>query len=146
MKATADLDLDLASLGRLSEPMHDEPAPVRNDAAYGGGARESAVRASTPHEPAPHEPTLHEPTLHEPTIDLSPISLDLEPATMGAEEASFGAGGSGRWQEMATKLDLASAYEEIGDKEGARELLQEVVKGGDSGQQQKARAMLGKIG
>ena len=50
-----------------------------------------------------------------------------------------------RWQEMATKLDLASAYEEIGDKEGARELLQEVLKGGDNDQQQKARTMLSKI-
>jgi pilus assembly protein FimV len=77
-------------------------------------------------------------------MDLSPVSLDLEPATLSADEAS--AGGAGRWQEMATKLDLASAYEEIGDKEGARELLQEVIKGGDSGQQQKARAMLSKIG
>jgi len=53
---------------------------------------------------------------------------------------------SSRWQEMATKLDLASAYEEIGDKEGARELLEEVLKGGDSAQQQKARSMLAKIG
>jgi pilus assembly protein FimV len=77
-------------------------------------------------------------------MDLSPVSLDLEPATVSADEAS--AGGAGRWQEMATKLDLASAYEEIGDKEGARELLQEVIKGGDSGQQQKARAMMSKIG
>ena len=81
-----------------------------------------------------------------PELDLSPISLDLEPATIEADEAEAGMGGAGRWQEMATKLDLASAYEEIGDKEGARELLQEVIKGGDSGQQQKARAMLSKIG
>jgi len=77
-------------------------------------------------------------------LDLSPLSLDLEPAVMEVADAS--AGGAGRWQEMATKLDLASAYEEIGDKEGARELLQEVIKGGDNGQQQKARAMLSKIG
>ncbi|RPH40877.1 MAG: pilus assembly protein FimV [Burkholderiales bacterium] len=83
---------------------------------------------------------------HDSGMDLSPISLDLEPATVAAEEQEAGAGGAGRWQEMATKLDLASAYEEIGDKEGARELLQEVIKGGDSGQQQKARAMLSKIG
>ena len=79
-------------------------------------------------------------------LDMSPISLDLEPATLTADEDEPSAGGSGRWQEMATKLDLASAYEEIGDKEGARELLQEVIKGGDNGQQQKARAMLSKIG
>ena len=77
-------------------------------------------------------------------FDLSPLSLDLEPAVMEVTDANTG--GAGRWQEMATKLDLASAYEEIGDKEGARELLQEVIKGGDSGQQQKARAMLSKIG
>jgi pilus assembly protein FimV len=63
-----------------------------------------------------------------------------------ADPDTVSAGGSARWQEMSTKLDLASAYEEIGDKEGARELLQEVISGGDGTQQQKARAMLSKIG
>ena len=52
---------------------------------------------------------------------------------------------SGNWQEMASKLDLASAYGEIGDKEGARELLQEVVAGGDASQQQRARELLATI-
>ncbi|MGB7305803.1 MAG: FimV/HubP family polar landmark protein [Burkholderiaceae bacterium] len=75
-------------------------------------------------------------------VDLSAIGLDLEPS--GADAAPAGSEPA-RWQEMATKLDLASAYEEIGDKEGARELLDEVIKGGDNAQQQKARAMLSKI-
>ena len=75
-----------------------------------------------------------------PEIDLSAIGLDLEPAPA----VPAGADGE-RWQEMATKLDLASAYEEIGDKEGARELLDEVVKGGDTDQQKKARSMLARI-
>lgn len=44
--------------------------------------------------------------------------------------------------EMATKLDLAVAYQEIGDKEGARELLEEVIRGGSDDQVQKAKAML----
>lgn len=44
--------------------------------------------------------------------------------------------------EMATKLDLAVAYREIGDKEGARELLDEVIKGGSNEQVEKARKML----
>src|SRR5690606_10485015 len=75
-------------------------------------------------------------------VDLSSIGLDLSPENLSGP----GAGGdANRWQEMATKLDLASAYEEIGDKEGARELLEEVVRGGDSEQQQKARSMLSKI-
>ncbi|MBI1889131.1 MAG: FimV family protein [Burkholderiales bacterium] len=44
--------------------------------------------------------------------------------------------------EMATKLDLAIAYQEIGDKEGARELLDEVIKGGTPDQSEKAKSLL----
>ena len=43
--------------------------------------------------------------------------------------------------EMETKLDLAVAYQEIGDKEGARELLDEVIKGGSTEQVGRASAM-----
>jgi pilus assembly protein FimV len=43
--------------------------------------------------------------------------------------------------EMETKLDLASAYQEIGDKEGARELLEEVIRGGNAEQASRANAM-----
>ncbi|MCL4774278.1 MAG: hypothetical protein KJZ98_10065 [Burkholderiaceae bacterium] len=94
-------------------------------------------------------------------IDL-PALEGLDAGAMIDETAAIGAAGdlglaaaetevapavdSSRWQEMATKLDLASAYEEIGDKEGARELLDEVLEGGDTAQQQKARSMLAKIG
>ncbi|MGD9945536.1 MAG: FimV/HubP family polar landmark protein, partial [Burkholderiaceae bacterium] len=101
------------------------------------------------------------PSLEE--IDNSPSAVAAAPMGSGGETPAIDMGGeelglavsdgepapsvdSPRWQEMATKLDLASAYEEIGDKEGARELLEEVIKGGDVGQQQKARTMLSKIG
>ncbi|TXL62596.1 FimV/HubP family polar landmark protein [Zeimonas arvi] len=67
---------------------------------------------------------------------LDIAALDVVPAE----------GDSPQWQEMATKLDLASAYEEIGDKDGARELLDEVVRGGDAEQKRKAQAMLARIG
>jgi pilus assembly protein FimV len=50
------------------------------------------------------------------------------------------------YQEMATKLDLAAAYVEIGDKEGARELLEEVLSGGSADQQARAREMLDSLG
>ena len=49
-------------------------------------------------------------------------------------------------EEVTTKLDLAKAYEEMGDLEGARELLQEVVKEGDATQREKAQALLTRIG
>jgi len=48
--------------------------------------------------------------------------------------------------EMATKLDLAVAYQEIGDKEGARELLDEVIKGGIPEYAEKAKGLLVKLG
>jgi pilus assembly protein FimV len=77
-------------------------------------------------------------------MDLSAIGLDLEPSSMSGSSSANGAN-PGQWQEMASKLDLASAYGEIGDKEGARELLQEVVRGGDASQQRKARELLATI-
>ena len=49
-------------------------------------------------------------------------------------------------EEVATKMDLAKAYEEMGDFEGARELLQEVLKEGDAAQREKAQVLLTKVG
>jgi len=68
-----------------------------------------------------------------PEFDLSAISLDLDEPVV--DEA-----------EVTTKLHLAKAYEEMGDKEGARELLAEVVKEGNAEQQAEAQAMLDKLG
>lgn len=85
-------------------------------------------------------------------FDLSGINLELNPAEAEPKpdlvldtHDAFGAGGdesSSSDAEMATKLDLAIAYQEIGDKEGARELLDEVLKGGSVEQSEKARSLL----
>lgn len=48
--------------------------------------------------------------------------------------------------EVTTKLDLAKAYEEMGDVEGARELLQEVLREGNISQKEAAQAMLTRVG
>jgi len=73
--------------------------------------------------------------------DLSTISLDLG----SAGPAPAPAGTDPKWQEIATKLDLAKAYEEMGDKDGARELLNEVVKDGDPAQKGQAEQLLAKL-
>jgi len=73
-------------------------------------------------------------------LDLSSISLDL--GTPGDAAAPTDA----HWQEVATKLDLAKAYQEMGDKDGARELLNEVLKEGDAAQQEQAQTMLSALG
>jgi len=80
-----------------------------------------------------------------PPVDLGAISLDLgTPAdiTAAAPEGSA----DPKWQEVATKLDLAKAYEEMGDKNGARELLNEVMKDGDAAQKGQAQQLLAKLG
>lgn len=80
-------------------------------------------------------------------FDLSGINLDLSSGesipTVSEQVADTVA--ESNLNEMATKLDLAIAYQEIGDKDGARELLDEVVKGGTSEQTEKARSLLLKI-
>jgi pilus assembly protein FimV len=48
--------------------------------------------------------------------------------------------------EVTTKLELARAYEEMGDVEGARELLEEVVSDGSAVQKDEARAMMQRLG
>jgi pilus assembly protein FimV len=62
-----------------------------------------------------------------------------------AEEMG-GSPDSAKAQEVATKLDLAKAYEEMGDAEGARELLQEVMSEGSAEQKQAAGAILKRLG
>src|SRR5262245_4032958 len=79
---------------------------------------------------------LGEPTKPTGGVDLAGISFDLGKG--GDESAPVDA----RWQEVATKLDLAKAYEEMGDKDGARELLNEVLSEGDAAQQQQAKQMI----
>lgn len=49
-------------------------------------------------------------------------------------------------ESVATKLDLARAYVDMGDSEGAREMLEEVLVEGDTQQQSDAQALLDSIG
>lgn len=64
-----------------------------------------------------------------------------EPAVASEADTSNNSVMSSALMEMETKLDLAIAYQEIGDKEGARELLDEVIKGGNIEQVSKANTM-----
>ncbi len=52
----------------------------------------------------------------------------------------------GQWHDAATKLDLAKAYQEMGDVEGARKILQEVLHEGDDQQKAEAQGLMAKLG
>jgi pilus assembly protein FimV len=77
-----------------------------------------------------------------PEVDLSGIELDLGKE---AQEAAEAAPTAENWQEVATKLDLARAYVEMGDKDGAREILEEVLAEGDAKQKDDANTLLTEI-
>ena len=50
------------------------------------------------------------------------------------------------WNDVNTKYDLAKAYEEMGDKDGAREILREVIAEGDQQQKADAESMMARLG
>ncbi len=77
-----------------------------------------------------------------PALDLSSISLDLDQPLGLADSATS----DSENPEVSTKLELAQAYQEMGDKDGARELLQEVLKEGSPNQQDQARSKLESLG
>ena len=74
----------------------------------------------------------------------APAAASAAPAPVAAAVAEVASSATGN-PEMATKLDLAVAYKEIGDKEGARELLEEVLKGGSAEQVDAAKSLLTKL-
>jgi pilus assembly protein FimV len=64
------------------------------------------------------------------TNKLRPLDMavpELEPVTMS---------------EVGTKLDLARAYMDMGDPEGARSILEEVVQEGSASQKQEASRLI----
>jgi pilus assembly protein FimV len=129
-----DFNLDLGSAAPAPAPAAPEkkPEPAADPGLtfdlnldLGGEKKPEAAPAAAPAAP-----------------DLSTISLDLG----SSDSAAAPAGTDPKWQEIATKLDLAKAYEEMGDKEGARELLNEVMKDGDAAQKGTAQQLLAKLG
>ncbi len=69
-------------------------------------------------------------------FDFSGLDLDL--GESGDNELEL--------DEVGTKLDLARAYVEMGDKEGAREILNEVLTEGSDRQKSDAQGMLSALG
>lgn len=76
------------------------------------------------------------------TFDLSSINLDMEDAATENVATNWS---TAEPIEIETKLDLVAAYLDMDDKEGARELLDEVLKEGGASQRQRAEALLAKM-
>lgn len=135
-----DLDITKASkdelgaafeLPRSADNVLGAPAPAGDD-TFDMASINLDLGSPEPASQTPAEPPVGSPDpLAQPSADATPdLAADFE---ISANE------------EAATKLDLAKAYEEMGDLEGARELLREVLTEGDAGQRAEAQALLDKI-
>lgn len=151
-----DIDFDLAldssePAPESATPAEAAPAADSNVISFDLDLGGSAAAPDVAPEPAPAAapaldfdfdlgetpavPTTEAPA---PALDLSSINLDIgEPTPTPSAVAGN--------PEVTTKLELAQAYEEMGDKEGARELLNEVLAEGDADQQAAARDRLSKL-
>jgi pilus assembly protein FimV len=90
---------------------------------------------------APPAPQLARPAA---AIELDKLDLSFDPQRSTFEDPTPSVL-DGQWHDAATKLDLAKAYQEMGDVEGAREILQEVLHEGDDQQKAEAQALLTKL-
>jgi pilus assembly protein FimV len=77
-------------------------------------------------------------------LELDKLDLSFDPDRSTFEDPTPSVL-DGQWHDAATKLDLAKAYQEMGDVEGAREILQEVLHEGDDQQKTEAKALLAKL-
>lgn len=117
-----DLDLDLDIPEAPEEP--PEQQPFQTAAAANGEAELGDFDLGL--EAEPEVAAASRPAAESDTLD------DLELFEPG--------------QELATQLELAQAYVEMGDAEGAREILDYVVESGDESQQEAARELLARLG
>ena len=97
------------------------------------------TNSSKPAPPVPVSPASSTGGAAEP--GLPDVSFNLDDGTQSAKPEEFAVRNT-HWHEIVTKLDLARAYQEMGDKEAARQVLQEVSREGDVQQQESARLML----
>jgi len=126
-----DLDFHLDEPAR---PAPSAPRPV------------PAITPATAREPALVTAAAPAPQLTRPAaaIELDKLDLAFDPKRSTFEDPTPSVL-DGQWHDAATKLDLAKAYQEMGDVEGAREILQEVLHEGDDEQKAEAQALITKL-
>lgn len=150
-----DLDLDLG--GPSTAPGALESTQTLAPSAKLADNDMTELDFSPSRAPAPRQPDAHE-------FDLSDISLDLDlpteapltkpaasaPAPLG-RESGLGAIDlppldDGNDDPLSRKLELAEEFRQIGDTDGARDLLQEVVAKASGTVKTRAQSMLADLG
>ncbi len=144
-----DPGLDFDMTPPAPSPAHAAPAPAPGDSAgmLDFDLGDLSLDESTPKtSPLPQRQT-------DPSVDFgnfilpgdddqSTISVQRTAAGAGAALATAGGTLSGEGDPLARKLELAEEFRQIGDLEGARDLLEEVVAKAEGTVRSKAQTML----
>ncbi|MHC8321290.1 FimV/HubP family polar landmark protein [Pseudomonas sp. GB2N2] len=156
-----DLDMDLGAGPSTATPADDDFLLNLDDDAK--GLPSAAAPTVTPDElelPADFDLSLAEEMdapdafsaeLDDVNAELDRMSQGIGEPTFTAEDAMASAADEPDFDflsgtdEVATKLDLAQAYIDMGDAAGARDILNEVVTEGDAGQKTEAKEMLSRL-
>ena len=133
----------------LDEGTFDLPeignAMEKHDASRNGGQHAEARGAV---EDTAEHPAVRPGNLSEVSGELSVVDFDVGDEEGAGLEPTAVMTGRRRgpdgptMTEVGTKLDLARAYVDMGDPEGARSILNEVIEEGDTAQRQEARRLL----
>ena len=145
--AIPDLDLNIPPPTRMpvapSTRMPVAPSPMMEEALSRPtviGVKAASAMGNLPDEQAARL-TANTDQATVPLIDFDLSAVSLDAATKRGETEP----GSALAQQMATKLDLARGYIDLGVKDGARELLDEVMRDGTREQRQSAVDMIKQI-
>ena len=127
---------DDASIGEFDlDATGDMPAVASKDADLDDLAAALKVsEVSDTAEQLRDEATVEQP---QPKISEDAVTLSLAPDDMGDDLSD-----ARTMTEVGTKLDLARAYVDMGDPNGARSILEEVLDEGDESQRQQAQQLL----
>ena len=125
-----------------SENINDSDNVVSLDSLVSDDTKDNNTSMNLSDVSEPEEAT-PAPVLTE--ADLADINLNIDDSITTESVDTKSVEKSGRWHEIATKIDLARAYQEMGDNDGAKEALQEVLKDGDAEQQESAKIILEKL-
>lgn len=130
------------------------PAAAADDLAFDLGAEEPALAEAPGEFDLEAEAAAAGLDDFDSTLKLEPEPVAPAPA-VAAEPSADVAGDLGMDDEFdfladtdenATKLDLARAYIDMGDMEGARDILQEVLSEGSAPQKDEAKGLLAQVG
>jgi pilus assembly protein FimV len=139
---TSDLDLEMESAPAEPAPELEVEAPIESSEAP-----EEVEGASVEMEEPETEFDIDEDSIDDTQLPASENTgldfelPDIDPDAEDDEDLGFLAGSD----ETATKLDLAAAYIDMGDVEGAKEIVDEILKEGTEEQKAEAQNLLAKI-